>query len=554
MVRHIDGQQDYSNYVRSVSGSYYGCVGPGALYFNPKKFPSLTGSTLQCAAPVGSWRDVVDNQHQSHELRVSTDPQERIRGLFGAFWEKFNIDDQMNFNYMALPQCDPANLAQVSPSQTCLSAVGPVPSQFGAFSTNPALREGTNTAFGEDAQRGYKQTAFFASIDVDLIPKTLTLTGGGRWFHYDEYEEGSEFYSETTSKLAVANLINHPNGACTNLGGCGFPINLSKTETGTRWRGDLTWHITPDMMTYYTYSTGFRPGGFNRTSSLPGMAPSLAAEIPYSATLKNTDQYEKPAGYNSDNLRNNEIGFKSEFLDHRLLVNLSAYYMNWQNVQLSLFDPPAFGNTTFNVNGPNFIIKGFEVQFVARITEGLTVQGSSSVNSSSQSNSPCLESVGVTSNGKTANNPTPAGQCISVLKGVALPNSLGAYGSAPAFSPPWMFNARARYDWKQGDYKPFAWVGASHVGPMTNEPRNFHPGDDPVYGNPPVTTLLLYDIPGYTTYDGAIGVSKDNWTAQFMGTNLSNEYGPTNVSSGQFIKSEIPLRPRVLTFLMSFRF
>ncbi len=75
-----------------------------------------------------------------------------------------------------------------------------------------------------------------------------------------------------------------------------------------------------------------------------------------------------------------------------------------------------------------------------------------------------------------------------------------------------------------------------------------------MYANPPVTTLLLYTIPGYTTYDGAIGVSKDNWTAQVTGSNLSNAYGPSNISSGQFIKSEIPLRPRVVTFLVSYSF
>ncbi len=83
-------------------------------------------------------------------------------------------------------------------------------------------------------------------------------------------------------------------------------------------------------------------------------------------------------------------------------------------------------------------------------------------------------------------------------------------------------------------------MGASHIGPMTNEPRNYFPGNDPAVANPnrtrPITTLLLYPIPSYTTYDAAIGVSKDNWTAQFNGTNLGNIYGPSNVTSGQFIK------------------
>jgi hypothetical protein len=43
-----------------------------------------------------------------------------------------------------------------------------------------------------------------------------------------------------------------------------------------------------------------------------------------------------------------------------------------------------------------------------------------------------------------------------------------------------------------------------------------------------------------------LGVSRDNWTVQIQGTNITNVYGPTNISSAQFIKAEIPLRPRVV--------
>ena len=37
-----------------------------------------------------------------------------------------------------------------------------------------------STAFGEDTQRGYNQMAFFGSVDFDIIPKVLTITGGTR--------------------------------------------------------------------------------------------------------------------------------------------------------------------------------------------------------------------------------------------------------------------------------------------------------------------------------------------------------------------------------------
>jgi iron complex outermembrane recepter protein len=567
MVRHIEGQQDYSNYLRSAVGSsYYACIGTGAGYFNHNNFPSLTGHPLQCSTAVGSWNDKTSNQHQSHEIRLSTHADNRLRGLVGAYWEKFVIDDNMNFNYVGIPQCSQANLdIALAGGADCLSAVGPLPS---SFATTPGLRAGANTAFGEDVQRGYKQTAAFTSIDLDLIPKVLTVTGGIRWYHYDEFEHGSEYYSGSTSTGLV---VNHLNGVCTAAGLCGFPINLDQSPTGHRWLGNLTWHVTNNLMAYYTYSEGFRPGGFNRTSSSVGVVPNRAGTARYCGNIGgvqnaadsrclpggslfglNTSQFDKPVGYESDDLVNNEVGFKSEFFEHRLIFNVSGYIMKWNQAQLPLFDPVYLDNTPFDINGPSYKVKGFEVQFVARLFEGFTLAGSSSVNSAEQTNAPCLPS-----DRASAGNPTPLGQCITVVKENKYTNPYGVLGTRPAFSPPWMFNLLARYDWTAGAYKPFAWVGASHVASMSTEPANFPDGNAPSESPPtgwPTTTLLRYQIPGYTTYDGGLGVAKDHWTAQIQCHNLSNAYGPTNISSGQFIKAETPLRPRVITFLIGYKF
>jgi outer membrane receptor protein involved in Fe transport len=533
MVRHIQQQADYSNYVTSGGGQYYACTGAGTG-FNAKN-----GKPKTCYAPVGNWNDTVMNTHQSHELRLSSSDDFWIRGLVGAYWEKFVIDDQMNFNYLAIPQCSSANLTiSENGGPDCLSAVGPIP---GNYAGNPALRENSNTAFGEDVQRGYKQTAFFASGDLDLIPKVLTVTGGVRFFHYDEFEEGSEFYTSTAA-------LNIPNGACIAKGDCGFGINLNKTETGHKWRANITWHIIPDVMAYFTYSQGFRPGGFNRTSSENGVV-TLAGEAPYIKGDKATDQFDKPSGYDSDDLTNYEIGLKSEFFEHRVQVNASVYYMNWSNVQLPLFDPVHLGNTTFDVNGPTYVIKGAELQIVTRVTEGLTVQGSSSWNSSSQTNTPCLPS-----NRVTATNPTPLGECITQINGQPYTNPYGVLGTAPAFSPALQFNLRARYDWTAGDYHPFFMVGANHIGSQRNEPASFPPGNSAFCTPIPTTTLCLYTMPAYTTYDAAFGVTKDNWTVQVNGTNLTNNNASTFTSSGQFIKSEVPLRPRVLMLQIGYKF
>jgi iron complex outermembrane recepter protein len=560
MTRQIESQQDYSNYLRgNVASSYYACIGTGAGYFNQFNFPQLAGKSLQCGPAVGNWNDKASNQHQSHEIRVSTDAGPRVRGLVGAFWEKFVIDDNMNFNYLRIPQCSQANVdIALAGGADCLAAVGPF---LGAFATTPGLRTGTNTAFGEDVQRGYKQTALFTSIDFDLIPNVLTLTGGLRWYKYDEFEYGSEYSSQDTITLPGQTdglQVDHLNGACTAAGGCGFPINLKKSESGHRWRGSLAWHLDPDTMAYYTYSEGSNPGGFNRVISTLGQPPTLLGVAQYSSTDAQTQQYGRPAGYDADSLINNEVGLKSEFLDHRVLLNLSTYYMEWKHVQQILYDPAHLTTTSFNVNGSSYVIKGFEVQFLARITDALSVQGSSSVNSASQSNTPCLLSVGVDPNTRrTQNNPTPKGTCITQIGDAPYTNPFGQLGARPAFAPPWMFNVRARYDWASGAYRPFGWVGASHIAAMNSQPANFPDGtaasETPPAGFPD-STLLRFKIPGYTSYDAGIGVGKDSWTAQIQCHNLTNAYGPINISTNQFIKAEVPLRPRVISFLIEHAF
>jgi iron complex outermembrane recepter protein len=561
MRRDIDAQQDYSNYLRSGAGSYYDCIGMGAGYFNEVYFQQLQGKALQCYPPVGAWHDQMHNQHQSHEVRISTPESARARLLVGGYWEKFVIDDQLDFNYLGIPQCSTDNLASaLAGGPACVAAVGPLP---GAYAGNPALRENMNNAFGDDVQRGYKQFAFFTSIDFDLIPRVLTLTAGTRYYQYDEFETGSTWGTLSSNPL----VVNHPNGACTYAAEnpCGFPINLDKKESGFRSRANLAWHMTPDVMAFYTYSEGFRPGGFNRTPSLAGQPPVQEGVAYYCGGESSIDprcqpggdlyelnktsgtaQMIKPYSYRSDNLINQELGVKGEFLNHRLRVNATAYLMHWDNVQSSAqgFSSAVLLFTNI-VNGPSYTIKGLELQWVARMAAGLTMEGAAAWNSSKQSSVPCLKSTGVTP--ITPNNPTPAGQCISVVAGQTF--ALGVLESSLPYSPPFMFNLRAHYDWRIGDFHPFAWAGVSHNGASSNEPKNFPDGNAP---EPVPSTVLRYTIPAYTVYDAGLGVDKDHWSAQFTGSNLSNSNAATNISSAQLIKATIPMRPRVVMLRVSY--
>jgi hypothetical protein len=88
---------------------------------------------------------------------------------------------------------------------------------------------------------------------------------------------------------------------------------------------------------------------------------------------------------------------------------------------------------------------------------------------------------------------------------------------------------------------------------MSNAPGSFPDGNAPGQ-SPPTTALLRYTIPAYTIYDASFGVSKDAWTVQISGSNLSNAYAATNVTAGEFIRAEIPVRPRVVTLMFGYKF
>ncbi len=534
LTRSVDANMDYTNYTRTAGGFYYTCTGGGGSGHSPN-------GPATCYSPVAGWHDYFKTSHQSHEVRFSTPDDWRARGLLGAYWEDFQIKDDMNFLQKSIPSCTTANLTA---GIACLANVTPVQAAI-----DPTTRNDF-TNFGEDLQRGYKQTAVFASADFDLIPKVLTLTGGTRYFKYVEQEVGSQ-YSDPTGCSQI------PNGTC-----LATPINYSDhhaTYTGFKSRGNITWHITPDAMLYYTYSQGYRPGAFNRTEAgetkiwVDPTGAALPNGVAKTAADSLAKQFNKPLSYAPDSLLNNEIGFKSEFLDHRLLVNASIYKMDWENVQTLIYNPPVYGNTTFGLTGPSYRIKGGELQLAIKPIDSVTLLANLSHNDSKQTTSPCIHSAGVTPT--TAGNPTPAGACITQVRAgtvnVAIPDPLGAIGSTPAFSPKNQYSLRARYDWSFNEFKSFAQIGMTHIDDSYNQPSSFPSGDGVLI---PTTTWLRYTMQGYNTFDASFGIAKNAWDVLIYGQNLADKNASTFTTSGQDIKAEVPLRPRVLGVKVGFKF
>ena len=359
---------------------------------------------------------------------------------------------------------------------------------------------------------------------------------GTRYYKFDESELGGDvgsFYCKNFAPTtyfgpctSATNGNGKPGGLTPdNLGSAPYGTNFNATSYnnsqyhGFRSRANLSWHVTDDVLVYYTWSQGFRPGGFNR---------GIKYTQPYGADAY---QYATPATYRPDTLINNEIGFKTEFLEHRLQVNGAVYQEDWKNTIVEFFDPQGgFGNLTFVTNGPNYKVRGGELQVVARVTEGLTVQSSASYNRSFQANSPFLAN----------NNPTSAnlGKPILGSNGQPIPNVFGVQGTPLGESPEIQANLRLRYEFPLGEYKAFTQVGGQYYG------RSFTN----------TSAVDNYEMGGWATMDASVGVAKDAWNVQFFSQNITNRDASLYTNSAQFILTQTPLRPRIAGVKFGYKF
>lgn len=523
--RHVEQIGDYTNYSRGVYADYYQCYGPGTGGDN----------TLQstCFSPSAIWRSVEQNRHLQNEFRLSTPSSWRWRAIAGVFVDDNKLYDQSDWRYKTAPACTSNGPAGSPGNVGCFSLIGTAP---GATVVNPGVRD-PNSSFYQDDVRDTKQTAFYLSMDYDLIPKILTLTAGTRHFKFQNSFRGAVNGTFGCFEHGVV------------PGGCqGSPTaynldseHLVDTESGFKSRVNLTWHVTSTAMVYYTWSQGFRPGGFNQNGgSQHAFGPDGQA------------QYILPAAYHSDSLTNNEIGWKTEWFDRHVQWNGAVYRENWNDVQVAFFDPGLVGNVFYDTNGQNFLLKGVETSFIARVMTGLTFQGAASWNHSEQVNSPAL----VDNNPASVNyGKAITGSCggAAYVPGSCAPisNPFGPVGSPTANSPPIQFSLRARYDWSWNDYAAYIQVGAVHVGHSFTQA-----GSNPsiAQGGLITTGRLRFEAPAYTTYDAAVGIAKDAWTASVYGQNLNNSDANVFISSDQFIVAGTPLRPRVIGVRFGYRF
>jgi iron complex outermembrane receptor protein len=518
LVRNVEQVQDYTSYARSTYSGYYQCA-------NLPVAP-------QCFTPSSTWQDSVRNTHQSHELRISTIDDRRIRGVGGLFYEDYRIQEQADGLYRTAvayfqPIGPPTGYCTINGSrllpgghEVFCPLQGAVFVPYPVTSNNPDVRP-PNDGFFNDITRAYKQKAAYTSLDFDLIRNRLTLALGTRYFNIETSEVGSAVFSFYCS------LIYYPSAPNPCLNGYSFNLDsegLIRSYSGFRSRANLSWKVTKDAMLYYTWSQGFRAGTFNRVSS--PLALGGSAEH---------GGWVPPRAFAPDDLVNNELGWKTQWADGRIRWDGAAYQEDWNHAQIGLFAPNVI-NYVLTINGGSYRVRGLETSGAARITPGLTIEAGANWNHSElvreapfvwADGTPVDFSTLLTANGQKVSNPG------------------GSLGSSLAGAPSFAGNIRARYEFKLNGYDAFAQFSAVH------QSHSFATTDH--------LTLdlqgksIAYDLPAFTTYDAALGIGKGVWRVQVYAENLTDVRAQTYANYAQFYKSITVSRPRTLGLLLTYR-
>ena len=412
-----------------------------------------------CDAPNETFHLNESKQRSQHELRLMSEQSERLRFIGGIWYSQDEILGLQEWQYH-----DPDIFAQNA-------------EYSGATTYYPARPP--ETAFWNEIHQDANELAFFGEVTYDFTDQ-FSGTFGLRRSMNELTPTGS--YNTSTR------------GAVDKDGGGSLDGHGTAEENRTLMKVTLSYRPTEDMMFYGTYSEGFRRGGFNRQGQI---------------FFIETGEPAFPASFRSDLVDNYEFGWKTTMLDNRVRWNGAAFFLDWSDQQVGIFDPPIYGITAFTANLAASEVKGIETDITALLTDNLTVQAAVTYLDGEITELP----------GTGAEGLRPVGSDLSRV---------------PKFSGSLNF----RYDFQWAGRESFWTFGATHTGSM-------------IQGLSASSALTL---DSYTLMNASIGVNFERIQVRLLGSNLTDERpelgkvdrgGPVRIRSG---------RPRTLALRASYDF
>ncbi len=293
---------------------------------------------------------------------------------------------------------------------------GPLRAQTGIFLFNEDVRI-TSLSFDSSAagnpengrairDQQTDSVGLFASLAYDLGDR-LTLAGGVRWT-----DDEKDFSVERLTSPIDAGPLG--------------PISGTTRDDEVSWDVSATYALTTEVNVYSRIARGFR-------------APSIQGRLVFGDEVSIAD---------SETVTSYESGLKSTLFADRLRANLSGFYYELDDQQLTSVGGAT--NTVALFNADKGIGYGFEADIEAVLFDGLTATAGLSWNETE------LRDPGLLI-------PTCGAPC-SVLDPVDGNGNAFVDGNDFPNAPEWIFNATARYAWPVRGGEFFAFTDWAYKG------------------------------------------------------------------------------------------
>ena len=389
-------------------------------------------------------------KRDNHEIRIASPQDKRLRGLLGAFYEDSKHDFDWEWHVLGL--------------NGLTSAAG-----------TPAAVEPPDIYWTTDMVRGNEETAIFGEVALDLADN-LTVAGSARWFDSEVSLEG--FYGTVWWPQRFGARAPGEENA-----------DLVTKDKDIVFKGNVSWHVTDDVMLYGTYSEGYRPGGLNRD-------PSTVAGF----------------GYDPDFVESWEVGVKASAMDGRARYNLAAFTMDWTDFQLSRQDTSVSPATlTYNVG--NARSRGVEGDLAYLLTENWDVSVAFSLIDAELSEDYWINAANIGDG-----NPDAA-------KGDALPRV-----------PDFKANVSTRYSFQIADFDSYVQAYWVYTGSSYNA----------LVGSGATEERARKKQHAYDILNVSVGFERDNWGAELFVRNITDERGEVFKNAFSYDSRITTNRPRTI--------
>jgi outer membrane receptor protein involved in Fe transport len=432
--RSVDGAFDYSDYSYWYDQTYTTGFFEHLFVNNAgasTPFDDRTRADL-VSNPDAAFSNNDNYTKVSHELRISTPQDKRVRGLLGFFYQKQYHDFYQEFG--RLPGLG---------RQMLLNRDEPNSPQY------------PGVVYLNSMDRTDRDQAVFANVDFDLTDK-VTMSLGARYFEPEVSvqgffgfgigftEAGWSGTGENQCNVLGVGQADRKDAPCHN-------VNKTISESDSVYRVNFTWKPTDASMLYATWSEGYRPGGINRN--------------PFAGD------------YIRDILTNYEIGWKTRFADDRVQLNGAIFLEDWNDIQVSF---QGANGITQVANGGKAQVKGIEAQLDWLPTDNLRIGLALAYYDSELKKDFCdLDNDDFDQDGditECAFDEDTGEVLIKAPKGTPLP-----------ITPDFKGNLIARYSFPLGGFNAYTQGTLSY---QTSAPSQLELADNAIYGDIPASTFL----------------------------------------------------------------